>query len=255
MKLRFALALAPFLLQCSSSSASHGAADSGADASSDGSDDVSSGSSSGGVDGATKDSGEESGSGSGGGSSGGDGAVPMACTTANMPDHLSYTVSNTGGADVLTLSFDVNASWFQQQPKTSPYWSVYANDPTCAFAQSAELRLGGVLTGADGGAADGGSSLPSTALTWTIAGHDYPQSATDGAISLIERTQSVMVGSGNYWLSQGGTITGTPVGTDCYELDFANVPMAKDPALPTMINHAKGTFLVTGTARVGPGCM
>lgn len=255
MKFHASLVLAPFLLQCGTSSASHGAADSGADTASDGSDDVSSGSSSGGRDGATQDSGGESGSGSEGGSSGGDGAVPMACTSANMPDHLSYTATNTGNADVLTLSFDVNANWFQQQPKTSPYWSVYASDATCPFEQSAELRLGGVLSGADGGAADGGNALPSTALTWTIAGHDYPQSASDGAISLVERTQAVMVGSGNYWLSQGGTITGTPVGTDCYELDFVNVPMAKDPGAPMMLNQAKGTFLVTGTARIGPGCM
>jgi hypothetical protein len=258
MKLSFALLLAPLplLVHCSTSGASHGSSgDSGTDGGDASDDTTSSGSSGGASDGATGDSSGGDAPGSGGsGSGGGDAALPTACTPASGPEHLSYSVSNTGHADVITLSFDVDAVWGQATPMPSAYWGVYARGSGCPFASTAELRLGGVVSDADGG--DGGASLPATPLTWTISGkNDYPQSASDAEISLSEITNATNQGSGNFWISQGGQITGTPVGTDCYELDFVSVPFAKDPGIPKMLNQASGSFIATGTARVGSGCM
>jgi hypothetical protein len=251
MKPYLVLVLAPLLVQCGSSSGSNGSSnDSGADGAGDGGEDVTS-SSSGGVTDSGSSSGAESGS-SGSGSGGGDGAVPRACKTATTTAHLSYTVGSAGSSDVITLGFDADATWAQQTPMPSPWWDVSAHGLTCEFTPEAELRLGGTITGADGGT-DGGISLPTTAITWTIAGGDYPQSATDGAIFLGEITDSS--GVGNYWLAKSGQITGMPVGTDCYELDFTNVSFGADPRIRNpSINQATGSFTATGMARVGTGC-
>jgi len=252
MKLHFCLLLAPLplLLHCSTSSASHGTGgDSGTDGGGDAIDETTSSGSSGGATDGSSSGGDASSSG-GSGSGGGDAAGPTACTTATGAEHLSYTVSNTGKADVETLSFDVDAVWAQESPMPSAFWEVYARGSTCPFTSTAQLRLGGMVAEADGGV-----SLPTTPLTWTVSGHDYPQSASDAAISLSESTPGSTQGMGNFWLSQGGQITGTPVMTDCYELDFANVPFAKDTGVPKNLNQASGTFIATGTARVGSGCM
>jgi hypothetical protein len=250
MKPYLALVFVPLLVQCSSSSASNGSSnDAGADAG-DGGEDASSSSSGGVTDGGSSSGSDASGS-SGSGSGGGDGAVPHACKTATTTAHLSYTAS-AGNSDVLTLSFDVDATFAQQTPMPAPWWSVSADGATCAFTPAAELRMGGTIADAEGGT-DGGVSLPTTAMTWTISGQDYPQSATDGAISLAEHTDST--GVGNYWLATSGQIKGMPVGTDCYELDFTNVSFATDPRIRNpSINMATGSFTATGAARVGTGC-
>lgn len=259
MKLHLALVFAPLLVQCGTSSASHGSSsDSGADASDAGED--ATGSSSGGVADAGPD-GSSGSSGSGGG--GGDGAVPTACKTAMTPAHLSYTVSNNGTSDVMTLSFDVDAVWGPGTPMPAPSWDVYARGSTCVFASAAQLRLSEAIAGSDAGSdagteagTDGGIGLPTTAMTWTIAGHEFPQSPSDASISLSEALDPASSSAvGNYWLSKSGTITGMPVGTDCYELDFTNVPFAADPQIHNpSINMASGSFVATGTARVGSGC-
>jgi len=252
MKPYLALVLAPLLVQCGSSSASNGSSsDSGADAG-DGGEDATSSSSSGGVTDSGSSSGADASGSSGSGSGGGDGAVPRSCKTAMTTSHLSYTVVSAGTSNVITLAFDVDATFAQQTPMPAPWWNVYANSGTCAFAPTAEVRVGGTITDAEGGT-DGGTSLPTTAITWTISGQDDPQSATDGAISLAERTDST--GVGNYWLAKTGEIKGMPVGTDCYELDFTNVAFASDPRIKNpSINMATGSFNATGTARVGSGC-
>lgn len=222
------LGVAPLLVQCgSTSSASHGSAgDSGADGAGDG-----------GGDGATSSS-----------SSGGDGAVPTACTPATSSQHVSYQVASANGSNVETLSYDVDAAWSRPPPKQAPWWEVYARASGCPFVSSADLRIGGDLTSPDGGV-----SLPTTALTWSISGNEYPQGLMDAALALTEYTDP-MQGVGNYWLSERGTMTGMPIGADCYELDFNNVIFSKDPGVPTNLNQASGTFFATGKARVGTGC-
>jgi len=255
MKLHFALVFAPLLVQCSTSSASHGSSsDSGADGAGDGGEDATSSSSGGVTDGGSSGAdGSSSGGGSGSGSGGGDGAVSKTCMTAMTPAHLSYTVGSAGSSNVMTFGFDVDATWAQQTPMPAPWWEVYARGSTCVFASTAQLRLGGTIVDPEAGA-DGGIALPTTAMTWTIAGHDDPQSATDGAIFLAEYIDTAS-GTGNYWLSKGGKITGMPVGTDCYELDFSGITFATDPGIRnTSLNLAMGSFVATGMARVGSGC-
>ncbi len=251
MKPYLALVFAPLLVQCGSSSASNGSStDSGADAS-DGGEDATS-SSSGGVTDSGSSSGADASGSSGSGSGGGDGAVSVSCKTAMTTTHLSYMVVSAGTSDVIILGFDVDAAFSQQAPMPAPWWNISASGQTCEFTPTAELRLGGTIADSEGGT-DGGISLPTTALTWTVSGQDYPQSATDGAISLQEHTDST--GVGNFWLAKSGQIKGMPVGTDCYELDFSNVAFVSDPLIRnTSINMATGSFTATGTARVGSGC-
>jgi hypothetical protein len=253
MKPYLALVFAPLLVQCGSSSASHGSSnDSGADVAGDGGEDATSSGSGGVTDGGSSSGADGASGSSGSGSGGGDGAIQTACETAMTPAHLTYTVGSAGGSDVITLSFDVDATWGQRTPMPAPWWSVFAGGSTCEFTPGAELRLGGTIAGDAG--ADGGVSLPATAATWTISGHDYPQSASDAAIWLGEHVDRSS-GTGNYWLSKSGTITGMPVGTGCYELDFTNVPFATDPGMHNpSINQATGSFVATGMARVGAGC-
>ncbi len=245
-----AFLMVPWLVQCGSKSAGQqSSGDSGTDGSTDGGDDAT-GSSSGTPFDAGSSSGAD-GSSSGGGSGnsgGGDGAAPTSCKTAMTPSYVSYTVDNNGGADVMTVGFDVDDTWRQRTPMPAAWWSVDARDKTCPFASAAEIRLGGTIADADGGI-----TLPSTASTWTIGGHAYPQSATDAAISLEEYVDPAS-GTGNYWITKSGTISGMPVGTDCYELDFTNVPFVKDTSVPKNLNQATGSFIATGTARVGTGC-
>lgn len=248
------LLVLPCLVQCGSkSSGQQSSGDSGTDSGADGGDDAT-GSSSGALLDAGSSSGSDgSGSGSGSGSSGsgsggGDGAVPTSCKTAMTHDYVSYTVDNTSGADVMTVGFDVDATWHQRTPMPAAWWSVDARDRTCPFASAAEIRLGGTIADADGGI-----TWPSTALTWSMVGNAYPQSATDGAISLEEYVDPTS-GTGNYWISKSGTIAGMPVGTECYELDFTNVSFVKDTGVPKNLNQATGSFVATGTARVGTGC-
>ncbi len=223
MRLPLLLGVASLLLQCgSTSSTSRGSAgDSGAD---------------GAGDGATSSS------------SGGDGAAPTACTPATSPQHVSYEVASANGSNVKTLSYDVDATWSRPPPKQAPWWEVYARAGGCPFVSSADLRIGGDLTSPDGGV-----SLPSTALTWSISGNEYPQGLVDAVIALQEYTDPTK-GLGNYWLSEKGTVTGMPIGASCYELDFTNVIFSKDPGVPQSLNQAGGSFFASGKARIGTGC-
>jgi hypothetical protein len=249
MKLHLVLVFAPLLVQCGSSSSNGSSTDSGAPG--DGGDDTTSSSSGGVTDGGSSSGADGAGS-SGSGSGGGDGAVQTACKTATTHDHLSYTVTNPGTSDVITLSFDVDATWAQKTPMPAPWWDVMARGSTCVFVPTVELRLGGTITGAEAGA-DGGITLPTTPSTWSLSGKDYPQSASDAAVSLTENVDPSS-GTGNFWLSKSGTINGMPVGTDCYELDFT-VGFASDPQIRNpAVNMATGSFTATGVARVGSGC-
>lgn len=265
MKFHLALVLAPFLVQCGSSSGSNGtSSDAGADAgdAGDAGEDATSSGSSGG---SGSSSGVDSGSGSSGsGSGGGDGAVQMSCKTATTPVHLTYTVTQVGTSNVITHSFDVDAIWGPQTPMPAPWWRVYAHGSTCVFRPIAEIRLGSTVgdAGADADAGDdagtdtdGGMALPTTAATWASGGNEYPQSASDGTVWLSEDVD-VSSGSGNFWSSsKGGSISGMPVGTDCYELDFLGLSFEPDPRIRNpSVNLAMGTFTASGTARIGSGC-